>query len=226
VQFPVPVLDQFPDLCEKSVIQVTRPSPMGPTFSASLGQADEKQAYAPMGSSGGTLRGLDIASDRAELREREPKLLTQLTLEIVTEMGAGGRIRSPLGGTSPLRVSSVGRISAAESSVWIFLACQNISVARGSMEHQVAVTFTDTYLDGPGYSVQIFKVSNDLQWTSEVCDRIANFEGQNAEQLDPWPGIEYVEGGSGQVSESLSELASLARAVSVHLEQMAINRII
>jgi hypothetical protein len=178
------------------------------------------QAFAPMGSSGGELRGLDIASDYVDLREREPKLLTRLAQEIVTEIGTGGRIRSPLGGNTPLRVSMVERASGVETPVWIFLACREINTARSSAEHQVAVTFKDSYWAGPGYAVHIFKVSADLQWTPDVCDRVADFESKGAESLDPWPGVGFIEGGSGQVSENISGLESLARAVSAHLKSL------
>jgi len=217
---PKPELDPFPDLALKSVVRVSRPSPGGAAPPLREEAAGQAPSYAPMGSSGGDLRGMDISSGSAEVREREPKLLTQLTLEVVTEIGTGGRIRSPLGGVAPLRVSTVDSTSLSETPVWVFLACLEVATARGSTEHRVAVTFRDSYFDGPGYEVHIFKVSRDMQWTAEACDTLAGFEVRGAESLDPLPGVEYIEGGSGQASQSLAALESLARAVAAHVKEM------
>ncbi len=225
IQVPTLDLEPFPDLSSKTIARVTRPREGGGGARGKpLDREPERTAFAPMGSTGGESRAVDLTSGSHSPHEREPRLLTQLMLEIMTEVGAGGRIRSPLGGTGSLRVSVFESTLPSEVPVWIFLATREVSTARRSREHQVAVTFRDSYFDGPGYSVHVFQASSDLEWTSDVCDLLAKFDPSNADLLDPCPGLEYLEGGSGQSSGAMTGVTSLAAAIAAQLKRLSANQ--
>ena len=210
-------VEPFPDLAFKAVIRVNsqRSIPSPPRQSEeSIG---EPAMYAPMGSTDGDLRSMDIGTGQAEMVEREPKLLTQLTLEVITAIGVGGRIRSPLGGSAPLRLSVVDELSDADEAVWLFLACRTSQTARTSNETQVIVSFKDSYFDGPGFEVSAFKVGPGKVWSPEACDQIANFSLPDVDSLDPLPDVSYVEGCASDSTEGSESLLSLARSISSHL---------
>lgn len=173
-----------------------------------------------MGSGAGALRGLDVAPTFTQTSERDPRLLGHLTFKIKDELGAGGRIASPLGGPHPLRLAN-GPRSDDGAPVWILLACQDISTGRTSVQRRAAVTFRDRYIGGPGYEVHVFLEVKEVRWTSESCNTLAAFNVQDAELLDPIEGLMYIEGGSGRDPDADRALDSIASSIARTLKGMS-----